>query len=143
MSCVHAETTTLLWLYGELETHADAHAEHIASCEACSAAVELHSDLLHALSPALPAMSATPAAAAAARPANNLRWFALLALAAGLVVMVLTGTPSEAPSAPPAPALAAATGPVLGAHVSVDEFDPDFRDLDERLDALEADLDLL
>lgn len=142
MSCVHTETTTLLWLYGELEGDTDAHALHVAGCGDCSAAVKLHSDVVAVVAPVLPSVSG-------ARPvhaANNTRWFALVAMAAGLMFVVSTALPRSAPETipqTPAPALVATSGPVLGARASIDEFDPDFRDLDQRLDALEADLDLL
>lgn len=142
MSCVHTETTTLLWLYGELDGDTEAHALHVAGCGDCSAAVELHSDVVAVVAPVLPSVSgATPV-----RAANNTRWFALAATAAALVFVTLAALPRSAPvTVPqvPTPALAAASGPVLGARASIDEFDPDFQDLDQRLDALEADLDLL
>jgi hypothetical protein len=41
--CEHAETTTLLWLYGEGD---DGHAEHVAGCQACTRVVEVHSETI-------------------------------------------------------------------------------------------------
>ncbi|TVQ90286.1 MAG: hypothetical protein EA397_13085 [Deltaproteobacteria bacterium] len=48
--CHHAETTTLLWLYGEID---DQHAAHVASCPDCSEVARLHADVLSLAAPSL------------------------------------------------------------------------------------------
>ena len=39
MTCPHAETTTIAWLYGDAH---DSHALHVASCRDCSDVLDVH-----------------------------------------------------------------------------------------------------
>lgn len=123
MTCPHADTTTLRWLYGELDD--EAHAAHVAGCPDCQAACDAHLDVLGAL-PDAPRSAATA-------PARDNPWRIagpLLAAAAALFVVLL---PSSTPEAPPPEAVAFAD-PSLSLSLLVD--DP----LDDRLDALDAEL---
>jgi hypothetical protein len=54
MSCTHASTTTLLWLY---ENEPATHDAHIATCEECQAVIAEHGDLMATLGPVLPALA--------------------------------------------------------------------------------------
>lgn len=96
MSCPHAETTTLLWLYGEGD---DDHALHVAGCADCQAVAELHTDVISAVAPALPVL----APPVAERPDRRVVWGAatLFALAAAALLMVRPAldVPAEAPGA--------------------------------------------
>ena len=47
MSCPHAQTTTILWIYGEAD---DAHAAHVAGCEICQQVLKEHEQVHLALS---------------------------------------------------------------------------------------------
>ena len=51
MSCPHASTTTLLWLYEHQDPQ---HLEHIAACPECQIVVSEHADLMAAIAPAIP-----------------------------------------------------------------------------------------
>lgn len=46
MSCPHATTTTLLWLYGEAD---EAHADHVAGCPECRAVAADQADVASAM----------------------------------------------------------------------------------------------
>ncbi len=123
MTCPHAQTTTLRWLYGEV---GDAeHAEHVAGCPDCQAVADAHLSVLAVL-PDRPA-PAQP------RPRRVPTWawtVPLLAAAATLLVMVRPGvSPGPAPS----------IDDRLLARADVDTL---FLDdgLDARLDALDAQL---
>jgi len=53
MSCPHATTTTLLWLYDNEPVNHDV---HVGSCHDCQAVVAEHGDLMATLGPVLPAL---------------------------------------------------------------------------------------
>lgn len=87
MTCPHASTTTLRWLYGDLDD--DGHTAHIAGCADCQAACEAHLDVLGAM-PAAPVT----------RPAPRRRLLpAAIALAAAAVALFALW-----PAPPPVPA---------------------------------------
>jgi len=81
--CPHAETTTLLWLYGDGE---DGHADHVAQCASCSSVVEMHSEVVARFGQAKVAREADrlEVLAPANRPFRRLR--STMFLAAGLAV---------------------------------------------------------
>lgn len=117
--CPHAETTTLLWLYGELDD--EAHAAHVAACPACREVASLHADVLSAVGPVAPALAAAPTRA------RRAWWFApaVLALAAAVLLALLRAPAAPVPSPEPPPELALED------------------DLDQALDALASEVDLL
>lgn len=92
MTCRHAETTTIAWLYGEAD---EAHAAHVAGCAACAEIADLHVDVLSAVAPALPALASPPPAR---RSVVRSPW-AWLAAAALLLTPLLL--PEPAPPLPP------------------------------------------
>ena len=47
MSCPHAQTTTILWIYGEAD---EAHATHVAGCAICQRVLQEHEQVHLALS---------------------------------------------------------------------------------------------
>ena len=126
MGCEHAETTTLLWLYGEA---ADAHAVHVAGCAACQEVVRTHEEVVSALGPALSATAAADGPRRLGR--RGVGAATLLALAAALLLWV--GVP---PAAPPA------SERVVPAP-SADPFDAALDDLDLELDRLSLELEML
>lgn len=128
MSCPHATTTTMLWLYGEGE---ESHAEHVAGCEACQEVAREHADVMSAMSGV--SHLDLQVTQASSRPANRV-WpigiggAAVLAAAAALATIT-------APD--PAPEVVAEVGePVdLSVFAALDD-DP----LDDRFDALTLEL---
>lgn len=122
MSCPHATTTTLAWLYGEGD---EAHAAHVASCPECEAVVATHADVLVTV-------GARPVPAPA--PVAWRRW----ALAAAVLLAVGAGGWAVGMRAPSSPPDAAPTRPDNDATAALG---PD--DLDQRLDRLQADVALL
>jgi hypothetical protein len=106
MSCEHAETTVLLYLFGEAPPE---YADHLDGCEACQSALLEHADTVALVGPALCPPAELPA------PPPAARWEiwgtaigAGLALAAGLAM-----TFSPAPPPPPAPTPVARAAPDL------------------------------
>lgn len=139
MTCEHAETTTLLWLYGEAD---EAHAAHVAGCAECTAVADLHVDVMARVLPVAPAIAAeasTPASGRRRWPA----WVAgglALAAAALLVARLVTPTPitqsdTAVAALTPTPALEPAVSVLLD-----DAFDAELDALDDDLDALALDL---
>jgi len=92
-SCPHAESTTLLWLYGE---GPEEHVHHVADCAECARIAATHADVMatvapvaDALDPAEPAAHAVPRPSVLAEPAPrpapaNRGW--LLGVVVGLAV---------------------------------------------------------
>ena len=99
MSCEYAETTTLLWLYGEAD---EAHAEHVAGCAECTAVAEMHADTGSMVAPILPVLRRPHGEAVASsvpQPANSARWllpFIAGAAASAAVLLGLGGLPGAA-----------------------------------------------
>ncbi|MEM6930376.1 MAG: hypothetical protein AAF602_25790 [Myxococcota bacterium] len=125
MSCPHATTTTLLWLYGEGD---DAHADHVASCAECQAVAADHADVMSAMS----GVSHLDLESASPRPANRGLWVGFgmgAALAAAIALVVLH-------SGPATPEVASDELPVDLSVFAALEDDP----LDEQFDVLSQEL---
>lgn len=137
MSCEHATTTTLLWLYGEAD---ESHTDHVATCAECQAVAADQADVMTALSGVshleLGESPVTPEAGAA--PANRSFLGAVvtgLALAAAALA-IFVGAPAPAPSV----AVVEPASPIELAALAVLDEDP----LDERFDDVTSELgDLL
>ncbi|TNE86181.1 MAG: hypothetical protein EP330_23130 [Deltaproteobacteria bacterium] len=128
MSCEHAETTTLLWLYGE---GPEDHAAHVAECAECTEVSALHADVVAVL----PEVEAVPV-----RPANGSAWYlgGGLALAAAAVLVALVGGRPAEPTLDTAVALAPATtfewqAPLSDLTDELDALDAEFADLSDEL----------
>lgn len=148
--CEHAETTTLLWLYGEAD---DSHAAHVASCQECSEIARMHADVVPIAAPVLrqadSASAQTLAPEPAARRGPSPLWgLAGLAVAAALLIglgLTWIGV-AEEPSPAPVALTAAAPEPSQVARLLLDdatssEADDDlFDDLLDDLDWLEQSL---
>lgn len=148
--CAHAQTTTILWLYGEADAE---HAEHVAGCLDCTAVADQHLEVQLAVPVAASepadarANAPSPAWTAAPRPVlGTPGWrrpvyvvpgaIALIA-AAALMVVALRAPSSDAPDLDTGErAVAAPVDLPLAA-------DDGFGDLYNDLDALEADIDAL
>ena len=133
MSCVHAESTTILWAYGEAD---ETHLSHVQECAECQAVVAIHAEVGTALGPAMASVALAP------RPRIRRGWLggavALgLAAAAGWVWM------ARAPLPPPMgePDIAAIAVSVAGERG--DAFDFELDALDRELDALSRDMEML
>lgn len=126
MSCEHAETTTLLWLYGEAP---EAHAEHVASCAECTEVSALHVDV----------MSVAEVRQELPERASGVggRWMAVVsvaAVAAALLVAFLPG-PTQ-----PLDTVAVAPAPALDWTEPLSEFGAELDSLDAELDDLSLDI---
>ena len=132
MSCPHAETTTLAWLYGEGD---DAHALHVAGCPACQAVAELHEGVQAQVAPVLPRGSEAPVA-----PARRGRWWvaAAVALAAGVLLALVPGGAVSEPAPVPTPVAEAVPSSMWSGDLELE-----LADLDASLDVLAADLSSL
>ena len=128
--CAHAETTTLLWLYGE---GPEEHVHHMADCAVCQEVAETHAAVASAVGPVREALQADPAADpppsalgevdATPEPANRrLDPSLLVGVAVGLavaavvlvgLVLTLDGGAPEAPSIAENPVEAPAPAPDL------------------------------
>lgn len=137
MPCEHAETTTVLWLYGE---GSEGHAAHVATCQACTEVLHAHSDVICAVGDALPALrDATQPASVTVRPSSGWR-FAPLLLAAAALLVVLVQHPPESTVLLPTPVLA----PVAAVQSTPSHIDAAWSDdLDLRLEAVSTDVDFL
>jgi len=136
MSCEHATTTTLLWLYGEA---AESHAEHVAYCEVCQAVAADHADVMSAMAEVShldlrPSARAdeTPREATTAGPANRAGYWPLVA---GLAVAAALALAVRAPAPPVEVATSEVTPVDVGIFAALED-DP----LDERFDALSYEL---
>jgi hypothetical protein len=103
MTCPHAETTTVAWLYGEGD---EGHAAHVASCPDCEAVSALHAEVVCLTSPVLPALRSGEVPVAAPASPSWARPLLLLAAAATLVVVPLVRWQSPPEPPPTTPALA-------------------------------------
>lgn len=141
MQCEHAQSTTLLWLYGEAD---DAHALHVAGCDACAAVAAEHASVTSALGPALAAISAgalseppIPAPRRRPRIQRIVAWAAVLA--AGALWTLSAAPPADSPPEPD-DAVAFAPPPRLNAS---DPFDAALDDLDREIERLSLELEQL
>lgn len=128
MSCPHAETTTVLWCYGEAD---EAHAAHVGACADCQAVVADHETVQAVVLPIAPALATAP-------PRRRLPAvvFAGLALAAAVLIGIGLGGPDRPPQAEPVAAVAPAS-------LVDDAVDLQLDALALELDALTADPSLL
>lgn len=126
MSCIHAETTTLLWLYGEAD---EAHASHVAECDECGLIAAMHADVAVA-SQDLSAPDPTELPA----PANGASWtwISAIAVAAAVSFALLSGTPTT----PVDTGTRLASIPI---EVPLDDLALEFDVLDAELDDLSSD----
>ncbi|MEN0066610.1 MAG: hypothetical protein AAGA48_31040 [Myxococcota bacterium] len=100
MSCPHATTTTLLWLYGEADASHDA---HVASCAECQAVAADHADVMSAMAE-VSHLDLCEDPPAAPRPVNrgwSVRAVSLtaVALAAAAGVLLMNRGPAPEPGA--------------------------------------------
>lgn len=149
-TCPHAQTTTILWLYGEADA---GHAAHVADCSACTAVADQHLDVQLAvpIPPSEPAdvraNAPSPAWTAAPRQTSGASgWrrsiylvsgaIALIA-AAALLVVAVRGPSADAPDRDTGQRAVAAP---VDLPLASDE---EFGGLHDDIDALEADIDAL
>lgn len=102
MSCPHAETTTILWIYGEA---GDAHEAHVASCDTCQQVLAMHEDVTFHLSAASSVATSVVNPPVIPKPANS-TWMGMfvavvgVGVAAAAAVMFAIGVPLMNGSAP-------------------------------------------
>jgi len=98
MTCEHAETTTIAWLYGE---GPEDHLHHVATCEACQRVLRTHSEVMQAVGPVLDQL-ATPASTMPSAvqapppvqaPANRPWGLVIAAVVAAAAVALIALTP--------------------------------------------------
>lgn len=125
MSCMHQETTTVRWLYGE---GPDDHLHHIADCVECQDTVARFERLEAAMRPVRPALS---------MPRRRFRFTGVTAtlLAATALIGVWRFSVAESSK----------TSPVEPSVVDLadEDLDDDLDDIDGDLDWVVAELDLL
>jgi hypothetical protein len=145
MSCIHAETTTLLWAYGEGPEN---HTDHIAMCAACREVIAMHESVGSEVAALLPVLrhphDETRSAPAVPR-ANWVRWAAVVgALAAGLAFVVGSlgvDEPVEPVSTSVVAELDVETEVVLTPFYG--SLDRELDELDDLVNSLEADASIL
>ncbi len=121
MTCPHAETTTIAWMYGDAH---DSHALHVASCVDCTAVLDLHERVGRTTARVAPLLRRP----VEVRRPRGLVVAGVVALAAAVLLAVAFGT-SPAPTPPATASLASPTDPFA---------DP----LDAELDDLAAQIEL-
>ena len=130
MSCEQLETT-VAWMYGE---GPEEHAEHVFSCETCSAALEEHEAAMAVVAPVVAGLKTEVRGEVVVGPWRRRRVLGVavvLLAAAAAIAMAVSATRMHS-----------ATTPAREAAPSVvDVFDGD--DVDAALDALDDDLDAL
>ena len=125
MSCSHASSTTLLWVYGEAP---EAHLDHISECAECQQVVAAEEQVAHAIAPVVGALAVPEP-----RPVVP-RWAPVaggLALAAAALMWVMVG---------PGMGRVDLNEPVAVAVAADSVQAPAAGDLDDRLADLDADL---
>ncbi|MBT3218292.1 MAG: hypothetical protein HN348_04320 [Proteobacteria bacterium] len=136
MSCQHAKTTTLLWLYGE---GPEDHVSHIAQCDECQAVTEEHSELMATIGPVIPALRR-------AEPMRRRRWWiggtvVALAAAAALMLRFVVVSPTVEPEVVATNDTDSNVEKYVEADlVFFDTLDWGLDDLDDELEALSQDL---
>jgi hypothetical protein len=153
MSCPHAETTTLLWIYGEGD---ESHALHVSMCAECQGVLETHERVQGALREttntptSLPIMDVPKVPASA----NNMKfgtWLGVsgLVVAAAAVLLAWLGTPNIGgleqvdDVMEPGTEVAMAQTKVYWDFDGFDEWEDPFEGLEEELASLEEDLSTL
>ena len=153
MKCPHAETTTLLWLYGEGD---ESHALHVSACAECQAVLEMHEMVQGALRETSTAPTSQPIvdAPVVPSPANNPKygmWFGVsgLVIAAAAVLLAWLGTPDlraleqVVDVEGPGTEVAMAQPKVYWDFDGFDDWEDPFEDLEDELASLEEDLSTL
>lgn len=123
MSCPHAATTTVAFLYGEAP---DAHALHVASCAECEGVVTEHEQVATALAPTLGAIRSTGVAPSPRR-------FGAVGVVAGGVLLAMAATVLLMLRIEPPPVEAPAAGVPDGFDVAIDELDLELTSLELEL----------
>lgn len=154
-TCEHAETTTLLWLYGEAD---EAHATHVAGCGACTEVARQHADLMSEVGPIADRLVAAPSAEGQVdplpAPANRGWWIGVVVglAAAAAVLLALFGAlgmPGDSVTSPAPDLVVEAPIDDAARHELAEalldeafgaDVDADFEALYDEFDALEADL---
>ncbi|MFT7518048.1 MAG: hypothetical protein ACI9MC_000172 [Kiritimatiellia bacterium] len=98
MTCHHAETTTIAWLYGEGPKE---HVHHVAMCETCQEVARMHSEVMSTIGPVLgtmevdgPPIHSVVQAPPMVQQAANRPWgLVVAALVAVAAVALLASTP--------------------------------------------------
>ena len=156
MTCEHAETTVLLYLFGEAP---EGFEEHLAGCDDCQESLADHAATLRAVDPVLGPGGATaesppsleprslaPADAGPGRPSDvpgprTLPWL-MAAAAAATLALVVSRWPADPPAADDQDGAADAITPGLdAAEVWVDPIERELDDLSGDLDSLFRDLE--
>jgi hypothetical protein len=93
MNCPHAQTTTLLWLYGD---GPESHETHLMHCEACQGVCAEHGNVMDAVHSVLPAIGPASTASVEETPVVK-RSMGLWAsmLAAAVVLIFINTNPTE------------------------------------------------
>ncbi len=136
MSCEHAETTVLLYLFGEAP---EGFEDHLAGCAACQEALAEHAATVRAVEPAFETAQVTEL-----RPPARSRWLPWMAAAAavvGLVVLLNREDPGTGPAVAGAAAAAAPTPPAAARRVWTDPIETELDDIDLEFESLARDLE--
>ena len=136
MTCPHATTTTIAWLYGEAS---DAHTEHVADCAECTAVCAEHESVMSEVMPAMPRGLPAGPREAPARRRDPAPWvFGALAAAAVALVVLRAGPLSTTPpiTSAVAPVDVVAMADAVPSSMWSGELNDDLADLDASLDAL-------
>ena len=146
MSCPHATTDTLLWLYGEGD---EAHVHHVASCEECQAVVAEHEAVAGLVGPIAADLAGPEATPAEPTPANRVpwQWMAVAAAVAASILMTWQFAPGprdlERDTAVAALEAPPATSPMTVDGMFTVEMDVEMDALDAELDWMAAELETL
>jgi hypothetical protein len=139
MSCEHANSTTLQWLYDD---GPEEHAMHIATCAECSTVVEEHADVAAAVGPVASAIATSPRRAKPKAKRRPMRWAgAAVLLAATVLIAVRVGVPPQGDTDQTLAMVTAAPASALEADVAfLDPLDLQLEDLNDVFDAYANDL---
>jgi hypothetical protein len=139
MSCEHANSTTLLWLYGEGD---EEHLHHVAACPECQAVVAEHEAVGGVVGPIAAELGVADAAPSDPVPANRVpwRWMAAAAAVAASILVLWHLAPVPGVLDRTGDTAVAALDRPVDAPTAVD-VSIFTAELDADLDALDADLD--
>ena len=143
MSCEHAESTTLLWIYGEAS---EDHGLHVAACTECQDVVDGLERVQHAIHPIAPALGPADVVPVVVQVNNGfhfVRWGAALAVAAS-VLLAVQFMPLQPEVEVPADTDLALVQPRTPISDSLyGDLDAGLEDLDVELDSLAWDMNTL
>ena len=144
MTCKHAQTTTLLWLYGEYDGD---HLHHVVDCPECTQVMAEHTEVLGAIADTAPALRQQSKAPTTRPPhvaPKPSRWRRPLLVgvplaAAALLFAATRSSTALAPETTPTPA------PILAQHAPErpDLIDTRLEQLEDELLSLSLDLEVL